>query len=116
WTEPRGRAASYAWPQYAIDRGDLQMILLDAVKERIGAENVLTGHHLVSFEQDSSGLTARFIDRASGRPLPSQRSEVLVGCDGIRSAVRAQLYADEGPPLTSGRIHCRGVIEAQPFL
>lgn len=26
WSEPRGRAAGYAWPQYSIDRGDLQMI------------------------------------------------------------------------------------------
>src|SRR5215472_2798550 len=48
WSEPRGRAAGYAWPQYSIDRGDLQMILLDAVRRRIGGENVVTGHHLVS--------------------------------------------------------------------
>ena len=31
WAEPRGRAAGYEWPQYAISRGDLQMILLTAV-------------------------------------------------------------------------------------
>jgi 2-polyprenyl-6-methoxyphenol hydroxylase-like FAD-dependent oxidoreductase len=103
WTEPRGRIAGYAWPQYAIDRGDLQMILLDAVKERIGRENVRTGHHLVSFEQDGSGVTAQFVDRRTGQTLPPQRSEVLIGCDGIRSAIRAQLYPDEGPPVTRGR-------------
>ena len=39
WSEPRGLAAGYAWPQYSIGRSDLQMILLTAVKERIGAEN-----------------------------------------------------------------------------
>ena len=38
WSEPRGLAAGYAWPQYSIGRGDLLMILLSAVKERIGAE------------------------------------------------------------------------------
>ena len=54
WAEPRGRAAGYEWPQYAISRGDLQMILLMVVKERIGVENVLAGHHLISFEQDGS--------------------------------------------------------------
>ena len=32
WSEPRGFAAGYAWPQYSIDRGDLQMILLNAVR------------------------------------------------------------------------------------
>src|SRR5215475_9319181 len=90
WTEPRGLAAGYAWPQYSIDRGDLQMILLDAVKDSIGPDNVVTGHHLVSFEQDGAGVIARFIDRKNGHPLPPARGDVLVGCDGIHSAVRAQ--------------------------
>ena len=116
WSEPRGRRAGYAWPQYAIERGDLQMILLDAVKARIGADNVLTGHHLVSFEQDGSGVTAHFIERGSGQRLPPARSDALVGCDGIHSVVRAQLYPGEGPPVGSGRVQWRGVVEAEPFL
>jgi 2-polyprenyl-6-methoxyphenol hydroxylase-like FAD-dependent oxidoreductase len=116
WSEPRGRAAGYAWPQYAIERGDLQMILLDAVKGRIGAHNILTGHHLVSFERDSSGVTAHFIERTSERRLAPARSDVLVGCDGIHSAVRAQLYPGEGAPVGSGRRQWRGAVEAEPFL
>lgn len=116
WSEPRGRGAGYAWPQYAIERGDLQMILLDAVKARIGADNILTGHHLVSFEQDGSGVAAHFIERGSGWRLPPACSDALVGCDGIHSAVRAQLYPGEGPPVGSGRIQWRGVVEAEPFL
>ena len=116
WSEPRGFAAGYAWPQYSIDRGDLQMILLDAVKNRIGADNVFAGHHLVSFEQDGSGVTAYFIDRRSGQPIPPHRGDVLVGCDGIHSVVRAQLYPSEGSPVPSGRIQWRGVVEAEPFL
>jgi len=39
------------------------MILLAAVKERLGAENVFAAHHLVSFEQDGSSVTAHFTDR-----------------------------------------------------
>jgi 2-polyprenyl-6-methoxyphenol hydroxylase-like FAD-dependent oxidoreductase len=116
WSEPRGLAAGYAWPQYSIDRGDLQMILLDAVKDRIGPDNVFTGHHLVSFEQNGSGVTARFIDRRSRQPLPPQTGEVLVGCDGLRSATRTQLHPREGSPVWSGRIQWRGVVEAEPFL
>ena len=73
WSEPRGLAAGYAWPQYSIDRGDLQMILLAAVKERLGAENVFAGHHLVSFEQDGSSVTAQFTDRENGKRLPARR-------------------------------------------
>jgi 5-methylphenazine-1-carboxylate 1-monooxygenase len=116
WSEPRGLAAGYAWPQYSIDRGDLHMILLEAVKHRIGDSNVLAGYHLVSFEQDGSGVTAYFIDRRSDRPRPPQRGELLVGCDGIRSTVRAQLYPNEGPPVSTGRIQWRGIVEAEPFL
>src|SRR5690349_23986596 len=33
---PRGRYAGYDWPQYSIHRGDLQMLLVDAVRERLG--------------------------------------------------------------------------------
>src|SRR5215469_11199879 len=28
WSEPRGLAAGYNWPQFSIHRGELQMILL----------------------------------------------------------------------------------------
>ena len=116
WSEPRGLAAGYAWPQYSIGRGDLQMILLSAVKERIGADNVLVGHHLVSFEQDRAAVTAHFIDPYGGRRLPPQRADVLIGCDGIHSAVRARLYPHEGPPASTGCIQWRGAVEGEPFL
>jgi 2-polyprenyl-6-methoxyphenol hydroxylase-like FAD-dependent oxidoreductase len=116
WSEPRGRAAGYAWPQYSIDRGDLQMILLNAVRTRIGAYRVFTGHKLVSFKQSSSEVIANFIDGTNGKPLPSYKGDVLIGADGIHSAVRAQLYPKEGPPVSSGRIQWRGVVEAKPFL
>jgi 5-methylphenazine-1-carboxylate 1-monooxygenase len=86
------------------------------VKERIGAGNVFAGHHLVSFEQDGSGVTGHFMDRESGKDIPPQRAELLIGCDGIHSAVRARLYPHEGLPVSSGRIQWRGVVEGEPFL
>jgi 5-methylphenazine-1-carboxylate 1-monooxygenase len=46
WREPRGLNAGYHWPQYSIHRGRLQMLLLDAVRERMGAQAVQTGCHL----------------------------------------------------------------------
>jgi 5-methylphenazine-1-carboxylate 1-monooxygenase len=115
WSEPRGLAAGYAWPQYSIDRGDLNTILFDAVAKRIGPENVFAGHRLVSFEQNGSHVTAYFID-CHGQPLPPQSGDVLVGCDGIRSVVRTQLYPNEGRPVPSGHIQWRGVVEAERFL
>src|SRR5262249_50758680 len=60
----RGRAAGFRWPQYCIHRGALQMILLDAARQRLGSDAILTGHHLDGFEQDGNGVTATFV-RAS---------------------------------------------------
>ena len=37
WREPAGRAAGFGHPQFSIHRGDLQRVLLDAVRERAGA-------------------------------------------------------------------------------
>ena len=50
--EPRGLAAGYRWPQYSIHRGELQLLLLRAVRDRIGDENVRSGLRLTGFEQD----------------------------------------------------------------
>lgn len=46
WSEPRGRAAGYRWPQVSIHRGRLQMLLLDTAKARIGGEHIHLGHAL----------------------------------------------------------------------
>src|SRR6186997_2883022 len=46
WSEPRGLDAGYKWPQFSIHRGELQSILLDAARKRIGTGNVRTGHHI----------------------------------------------------------------------
>src|SRR5947209_1451515 len=67
WTEPRGRAAGYRWPQISISRGKLQEVLLGAVGERLGRHALATGHHLASFEERSDKVIARFVDPA-GQP------------------------------------------------
>src|SRR5882757_8812618 len=38
FSEPRGIAGGYAWPQYSVHRGELQMLLLSAVRERLGTD------------------------------------------------------------------------------
>src|SRR3982074_2638458 len=67
WTEPRGRAAGYRWPQISISRGELHKILLAAIQERLGTDAVVTGHRLTQFEQRGDKVVARFAD-PSGKP------------------------------------------------
>jgi len=116
WSEPRGLAAGYNWPQFSIHRGELQMILLDAARERLGADRIVTGHHLARWETTAHGVRAHFVDRRSGAAIGEAEGALLVGTDGIHSAVRARLHPDEGPPLWNGAILWRGVTRGKPFL
>ncbi|HZO92443.1 MAG TPA: flavin-dependent oxidoreductase [Candidatus Baltobacteraceae bacterium] len=115
YTEPLGRYAGYPWPQLSIHRGDLQMVLLAAVRERIGAENVHAGRQCVRVDQDERGVTVTFADAATGAES-AVRGAAAIGCDGIRSAVRKQLHPDEGEPRYSGVNMWRGVTVWEPVL
>ncbi len=115
WSEPRGIAAGYHWPQLSVHRGTLQMKLLDAVIERLGQDAVVTGHELVSWENLPGGVRATFAG-PDGAPCAEHQAALLIGADGIHSAVRAALAPGEGPPIWNGAVLWRGVTEAVPFL
>lgn len=113
--EPAGLFAGYPYPQFSIHRGDLQGILLDAVRERIGPDAVVLGHRCTGFEQDGERVTATF-DRDGDAATVTVSAAALVGCDGIHSVVRKQLNPDEGPARYSGVNMWRGVTVGPPFL
>ncbi|MGH8741329.1 MAG: flavin-dependent oxidoreductase, partial [Burkholderiales bacterium] len=110
YREPLGRAAGYPWPQFSIHRGDLQAILLDAVKARLGAGRLHLGWHCEGFEQDRQSVALRFKGR---EPV---KGAAAIACDGIHSVIRRQLYPDEGEPRYSGVNMWRGVTRWQPIL
>jgi 5-methylphenazine-1-carboxylate 1-monooxygenase len=116
WSEPRGIEAGYKWPQFSIHRGTLQQILLDAATERLGAENILTSHHLRGWSETPGGIRADFIDRATGKSAGSHDGALLIAADGIHSAVREKLYPQEGAPIWNGRILWRGITTSDAFL
>jgi 2-polyprenyl-6-methoxyphenol hydroxylase-like FAD-dependent oxidoreductase len=116
WAEPRGRAAGYRWPQISIHRGVLQMLLLDAARERLGAERIELGAHLESFEPRAGGVRLHFSDRVRGGVTRACDARLLVAADGIHSTVRRALYPAEGPPRWNGAVMWRGVAEAPSFL
>ena len=116
WSEPRGLEAGYTWPQFSVHRGQLQQILLDTAIERLGADNVLTSHHLVDWSETPEGIRANFIDKTTGKAAGSYDGTLLIAADGIHSAIREKLYPQEGPPLWNGRILWRGITEADAFL
>jgi 2-polyprenyl-6-methoxyphenol hydroxylase-like FAD-dependent oxidoreductase len=115
WSEPRGVAAGYTVPQYSIHRGDLQMVLLAAVHAELGPRAVVTGHCLTAVEQDGDRVRAHFRDPATAADLPAREADLLIGADGLHSAVRAQLNPDEGNPVYAGQVLWRGVTRRPPF-
>ncbi|MFD2082489.1 2-polyprenyl-6-methoxyphenol hydroxylase [Actinopolymorpha cephalotaxi] len=110
---PRGRFAGYDWPQYSIHRGELQMMLLERVRERLGG--ISTGLVLEDFEQGDAGVTALLRDVRTGERVP-RTGDVLVGADGLHSTVRAQLHPGDGPLLWSGIRVWRGTVEGESYL
>lgn len=115
WSEPRGLAAGYRWPQVSIHRGALQMLLLETAQARLGPEAMRLGAKVAGVTQDGEGVTLALTDR-HGAPAGSLAGAVLVAADGIHSTVRRQFFPDEGPPIWNGAILWRGVSEAAPFL
>ena len=110
YKEPRGRFAGYDWPQLSIHRGDLHNVLLDTALERIGADCFVLAKKCVGFEQNKSGVRVDFSDGTSAS------GAAAIGCDGIHSAVRRQLFPHEGPPAYQGINMWRGVTRGPPYL
>lgn len=110
WTEPRGVDAGYRWPQYSVHRGELQMMLLRAVTERLGPDAVVTGHRVAHYEHVADGVVVDVgtpdgtTDRVAGT--------VLVACDGLHSALRGQMFPGEGGPRWGGTVLWRGMARA----
>jgi 2-polyprenyl-6-methoxyphenol hydroxylase-like FAD-dependent oxidoreductase len=113
-SDPRGRYAGYDWPQLSIHRADLHKVLLDAVRARLGDDAVQLGHRCLRIDQNAAGVAAHFDVHSGGGHV--EPGKLAIGCDGIHSAVRRQLFPDEGPPKYSGVNMWRGAVRWPAFL
>jgi len=115
YSEPRGMQAGYNWPQYSVHRGKLQMLLYQAVLERIGPDAVRTGQRVTGYRNhaDGRGITALLQDRAGN--TTEVDGALLIAADGLHSAVRQQMYPDQPPVQWGGAIMWRGVTRGKPI-
>ena len=113
---PCGEYAGYKWPQYSLHRGEFQMMLLNAFKQRAGEDKVVTGHQLAEFSQDENGVSVSFVDSKTKQNIDTVKGDILIGADGLHSATRRQLYPNEGSPVYSGLILFRGATYSAPYL
>jgi salicylate hydroxylase len=89
-------------PYAVVHRADLHAVLLEAAR-KCGRVDIRTSHQVTHYEQDEHSVRIH----CSGRESITGRA--LIGADGLRSQIRAQLLND-GPPRVSGHTTYRSVI------
>lgn len=113
YAEPRGLEAGYHWPQYAVHRGAFHMLLYREVLDRLGPEAVELGTRATGYAREGKGLRVH-LRRADGSQ-EARRAALLIGADGIHSAVRAQMHPDQAPIHWGGAVMWRGTVRAKPL-
>ena len=114
WSEPRGTEAGYHWPQLSVHRGEFQLVLADEVRRRLGPDAIRLGWRATGVEHGDSTDTVRFAD-ASGAELALE-ADVVVGADGIHSALRRAGLPRRGAPPWNRLVLWRGTALAPTFL
>jgi salicylate hydroxylase len=92
----------YGAPHMTLHRADL----LDVIASGFPAERIHLGHRLIGLEDKGRGAEAWFENGAR------ITADVLVGADGIHSAVRSALFGEEAP-VFAGCVAYRGLVPAE---
>lgn len=114
YSEPRGELAGYRWPQYAVHRGQFHMLLHDELVRRAGPDAVRLGSRVVGYRKTSAGGVTALVEHADGSSSEAH-GRLLIGADGIHSAVRAQMHPRQPPIHWGGAIMWRGATWARPI-
>jgi salicylate hydroxylase len=92
---------AFGSPHYQMHRADVLNTLIEAVPP----ERLHAGHALAGFREEGEQVVAQFDNGAEAR------ADVLVGADGIHSAVRGRLFGSERPHFTGCACY-RGLVPA----
>ncbi|MEX3943271.1 3-hydroxybenzoate 6-monooxygenase [Paraburkholderia sp. BR10937] len=91
-------------PYGVIHRADIHLSILEAVKDNPLIQ-FRTDTQIKSLEQNEHGVTV--IDQHGER----YSADAVIGCDGVKSAVRAALIGDE--PRVTGHVVYRAVVDVE---
>ena len=114
YSEKRCLDAGYNWPQFAAHRGELLMLLYRTLIERAGAESVMLDARVDKYLKRPSGEVDVSVRGSDGSRFQIS-GRLLIGADGIHSAVRAQMHPDQPPIHWGGAIMWRGTVRAKPL-
>jgi 2-polyprenyl-6-methoxyphenol hydroxylase-like FAD-dependent oxidoreductase len=114
YSEPRGLLAGYRWPQYAVHRGQFHMLLYEKLVERLGPDVVRLGSRVTGYRKHADGTVGALVEHADGSTSEAAGT-LLIGADGIHSAVRAQMHPSQPPIHWGGAVMWRGTTWAKPI-
>jgi len=114
YSEPRGKLAGYHWHQYAVHRGHFHLLLFRQFVERLGEGAIRLGHRVTGYRRNADGTVAAKIAKANGDRC-EEHGALLIGADGIHSAVRAQMHPDQPPIHWGGTLMWRGTSRGVPI-
>ena len=83
----------------------MRPVVHGALLSAVGMDQIELSREAVGFEADDRGVTLLFRDGGA------ERGDILIGADGIASAVRRHLHPDEVAPRASGYSAVRGAVE-----
>lgn len=89
----------YGAPQLTIHRADL----LEALKKKVPDECIQLGKKVIETVEHDGKITIKFQDGSE------ETIDILIGADGIHSAVRTQMFGQEKPEFT-GVVAYRAVV------
>ena len=103
-SRPLGQAseAAFGFPYFHLHRADFHAVLADALAA-VAPGSVHLGAKVTGFSQSGAGVT---VTTEAGE---SVSGDVLVGCDGIHSAIRTQLFGPDAPRFT-GCVAWRAIV------
>jgi 2-polyprenyl-6-methoxyphenol hydroxylase-like FAD-dependent oxidoreductase len=113
YSEPRGLAAGYHWPQYSVHRGQLQMLLYHTALQRLGETALKTNHQVIAYRNTDDGVIAQVVTGA-GEELEIAGA-LLVAADGLHSTIRQQMHPEQPPIHWGGAVMWRGTTYAKPI-
>jgi salicylate hydroxylase len=90
YRDTRAATARYGAPFYTFHRADL----MNALASGVDAARLHLDHRLTGIAEDRSGVVLTF---ANGLV---RHADVVIGADGLHSAVRRALYGDDNPTYT----------------
>ncbi|CUS14426.1 unnamed protein product [Tuber aestivum] len=98
-----GDKSRHGYESLRVPRRELQNVLLERARE-LGVE-VIFGQKLVEVVEQENGVIAKF---EGGEGV---RGDLLLGCDGIHSAVRSRLVQTDRLPVYTGVAASYGIVK-----